>query len=186
MLCRIGVAQRYLIVIVFSLASCVLLFDTLATAQVTIQPKDEIFGGYSWLGISGTADFNIPVQDIPVGFDASNTYYLPQAHNLGIIADGSGHFNTGRPGYTGVGFAMVGLQYKYHTNSFSPFVRFMVGAENDVENAKVVIDGSVSGQWLSPHYDDLVKVWLKGDYIAAPMDPDAVKKSAKYHLLLTP
>jgi len=130
MLSRIGVVPRYLIAAVFSITSCVLLFGTLAAAQVTIQPKDEIFGGYSWLGISGTADFNIKVQDIPVGFDASTTYYFPWAHNLGIIADGSGHFNTGRPGYTGVGFAMVGLQYKYHTNSFSPFFRFMVGAAN--------------------------------------------------------
>ena len=42
-----------------------------AAAQVTIQPKDEIFGGYSWLGISGYADFDIKVQDINAGFDAS-------------------------------------------------------------------------------------------------------------------
>ena len=101
-----------------------------ATAQVTIQPKVEVYGGYSWLGISGYADFNTKVQDITDGFDASLTYYLPQAHNLGIVFDGSGHFNTGAPGYTGVGFTLVGLQYKYHTNSFSPFVRFMAGAAN--------------------------------------------------------
>jgi outer membrane protein OmpA-like peptidoglycan-associated protein len=101
-----------------------------AAAQVTIQPKDEIFGGYSWLGISGYADFNTKVQDINAGFDASNTWYFPHAHNFGVIFDGSGHFNTGRPGYTGVGFGMGGLQYKYHTNSFSPFVRIMGGIAN--------------------------------------------------------
>ncbi len=56
----------------------------------------------------------------------------------------------------------------------------------DVENAQVVIDGSVSGQWLSPHYDDLVQVWLKGEYIAAPMEKDAVIKGAKYHMVLLP
>ncbi|MGA2369355.1 MAG: OmpA family protein, partial [Candidatus Korobacteraceae bacterium] len=99
-------------------------------AQVTIQPKSEIFGGYSWLGISGQADLGNKVQDINTGFDASLTYYLPGAHNLGVIFDGSGHYNTGRPGYTGVGFAFVGLQYKYHTDSFSPFVHFMAGAAN--------------------------------------------------------
>ncbi len=101
-----------------------------AAAQVTIQPKDEIFGGYSWLGISGNADFGYKVQDINKGFDASNVYYFPRVHNLGIIADGSGHFNTGNPAYTGVGFFFGGLQYKYHTNSFSPFVRAMIGAAN--------------------------------------------------------
>jgi hypothetical protein len=115
-----------------ALAAC-LVFSfcgTFAAAQVTIQPKVEIFAGYSWLGISGYADFDHKVNDITTGFDASVTYYLPQAHNLGIIFDGSGHFATGAPNYTGVGFGMVGLQYKYHTDSFMPFVRFMAGAGN--------------------------------------------------------
>jgi hypothetical protein len=103
---------------------------TFAAAQVTIQPKDEIFGGYSWLHVGGFADFGIKMPDIVNGFDASNTYYLPQAHNLGIIFDGSGHFSTGAPNYTGIGFAFAGLQYKYHTDSFSPFVRFMAGGAN--------------------------------------------------------
>ena len=106
------------------------LWGTLATAQVNIQPKSEIFGGYSWLGISGHADLGTPVQDINKGFDASYTYYFPFAHNLGVIFDGSGHFNTGAPGYTGVGFAFAGLQYKYHTDSFSPFFHVMGGAAN--------------------------------------------------------
>jgi len=128
---RIGVGvlrRRIAATIAFAVMFC--LWGTLATAQVTIQPKAEIFGGYSWLGISGHADFGDKVQDINTGFDASVTYYFPFAHNLGVIFDGSGHFNTGAPGYTGVGFAFAGLQYKYHTNSFSPFVHVMGGAAN--------------------------------------------------------
>jgi outer membrane protein OmpA-like peptidoglycan-associated protein len=115
-----------------ALVACLMLSvcGTFAAAQVTIQPKDEIFGGYSWLHVGGYADFGIKMPDIVNGFDASNTYYLPQAHNLGIIFDGSGHFSTGAPNYTGIGFAFAGLQYKYHTDSFSPFVRFMAGAAN--------------------------------------------------------
>jgi outer membrane protein OmpA-like peptidoglycan-associated protein len=114
------------------LAACLLLSlcGTFAAAQVTIQPKDEIFGGYSWLHVGGYADFGIKMPDIVNGFDASNTYYLPQAHNLGIIFDGSGHFSTGSPNYTGIGFAFAGLQYKYHTDSFSPFFRLMAGGAN--------------------------------------------------------
>ncbi|MGA2687309.1 MAG: OmpA family protein [Candidatus Korobacteraceae bacterium] len=122
---RIGVVPRHFIAAAFALC----LFATYATAQVAIQPKDEVFGGYSWLGISGTADFNVKVPDISTGFDASTTYYLPQAHNLGLIADGSGHFDRDHQ-YVGVGFALFGLQYKYHTDSFSPFVRVMVGFAN--------------------------------------------------------
>lgn len=115
-----------------ALAACLVLSlcGTFAAAQVTIQPKAEIFAGYSWLGVSGYADFDHKVNDISTGFDASVTYYLPQAHNLGIIFDGSGHFATGAPNYTGIGFGMAGLQYKYHTDSFMPFVRFMAGAGN--------------------------------------------------------
>ncbi len=115
-----------------ALAACLVLSfsGTFAAAQVTIQPKVEIFAGYSWLGVSGYADFDHKVNDITTGFDASVTYYLPQAHNLGIIFDGSGHFATGAPNYTGVGFGMVGLQYKYHTDTFMPFFRFMAGAAN--------------------------------------------------------
>ncbi len=115
-----------------ALVACLLLSlcGTFAAAQVTIQPKDEIFGGYSWLHVGGYADFGIKMPDIVNGFDASNTWYFPQAHNLGIIFDGSGHFSTGAPNYTGIGFAFAGLQYKYHTDSFSPFVRFMAGAAN--------------------------------------------------------
>ena len=127
---RIGVVPRRLIATSVALVFALCLLGTYATAQVAIQPKDEIFGGYSWLGVSGYADFGIKVSDITKGFDASNTYYLPKAHNLGFILDGSGHFNTGRPGYTGVGFAFAGLQYKYHTDSFQPFVRAMAGAAN--------------------------------------------------------
>jgi penicillin amidase len=56
----------------------------------------------------------------------------------------------------------------------------------DPDGAQMVIDGSVSGQWLSPHYDDLVKLWLNGEYVTAVMDPELVKAEAKYHLVMEP
>jgi opacity protein-like surface antigen len=126
---RNGVPNRRIAAtIVLVLLFC--LWGTYATSQVTIQPKTEIFGGYSWLGISGFADFRVNQEDITRGFDSSITYYLPWAHNnLGVIVDGSGHFNRDHS-YVGVGFVMGGLQYKYHTDSFSPFVHIMGGAAN--------------------------------------------------------
>ena len=126
---RIRVPRRHsatMVAIALMLCFC----GEYAAAQVTIQPKYEVFGGYSWLGISGHADDGVKVQDINTGFDASFTYYFPFAHNLGVVFDGSGHYATGNPSYTGVGFAFAGLQYKYHTNSFSPFVHVMGGAAN--------------------------------------------------------
>lgn len=54
------------------------------------------------------------------------------------------------------------------------------------DEALMIIDGSQSGQWLSPHYRDLHEVWLRGEYITADMDEGRVKQSAKYHQTLRP
>jgi hypothetical protein len=129
-------ARMFAIVIALAFALCLL--GTYATAQAN-QPKDEVFGGYSWLHPNGYADLGFRVKDIVDGFDLSNVYYLPGGnlgHNLGILADGSGHFNGGtnpinpvNGGNTGtsVGYALGGLQYKYHAETFSPFVRVFLG-----------------------------------------------------------
>jgi len=56
----------------------------------------------------------------------------------------------------------------------------------DVNHSFMVNDGSISGQWLSPHYKDLHMVWLKGDYLRATLDPKEIKATAKYHQVLEP
>ncbi len=109
----------------FAFALCLLAAQ--ASAQ-TIQPQDEVFGGYSWLHPNGYGDLGYKVPDISHGFDLSNTYYLPQLHNVGLLADGSGHFGSGGSQGSGVGYALFGFQYKYHTDTFSPFARVFVGA----------------------------------------------------------
>jgi len=124
--------RRALALIAVGCALC--LVATFTAAQN--QPKDEIFGGYSWLAPNGYGDFGYKINDIVKGFDASNTYYFPSYHNLGFVLDGSGHFNGGVTPHpptasndgTGVGFALAGLQYKYHTAPVSPFVRILLGA----------------------------------------------------------
>ncbi len=110
----------------FVFALCLLAAQ--ASAQTDIQPQDEIFAGYSWLHPNGYGDLGYKVPDISHGFDLSNTYYLPSVHNLGLLADGSGHFGSGSSQGNGVGYALFGLQYKYHTDTFSPFARVFVGA----------------------------------------------------------
>jgi penicillin amidase len=56
----------------------------------------------------------------------------------------------------------------------------------DPDHAQVIIDGSISGQWLSPHYKDLVQVWLRGDHLTGTMDPEEIKSTAEYHMVFTP
>ncbi|MGA3053128.1 MAG: OmpA family protein [Candidatus Korobacteraceae bacterium] len=123
---RIGVVPTRLIASSIALAFALCLLGVLATAQTDIQPKDEVFGGYSWYHPNGRVDYGYKVADIPVGFDASNVYYLPAWHNLGVLFDGSGHFHGNED--TDVGYILGGLQYKWHTDTFSPFVRGFVGA----------------------------------------------------------
>jgi len=56
----------------------------------------------------------------------------------------------------------------------------------DPEGAQMVIDGSVSGQWLSAHYDDMVHLWLDSQYVTAVMDQESVKEKARYHMVMGP
>jgi len=103
------------------------------------HPRDEIFGGYSWLAPNGWGDLFYKVNNIPNAFDVSNTYYLPNAPNLGVLVDGSGHFKggttppnlaNGSNDSTGVGYALFGMQYKFHRNKLSPFFRGFLGGAN--------------------------------------------------------
>ena len=118
--------RRYATIVALVLALC--LWGTFAAAQVTIQPKAEVFAGYSWLHPGGyySGDFGIKTQDHTEGVNESLVYYLPQAHNLGIMADFSQHF--GSVSNQNINYYLAGLQYKYHTDNFSPFVHFFAGA----------------------------------------------------------
>ncbi len=130
---RIGV-PRHRIATTVALAVVLCMLGTYAAAQVSIQPKDEVYGGYSWLHPAGHYDLGIPTQDVSTGIDISNVFYLPQAHNLGVLVDSSMHWgsNYGGPGSAGDYYVLGGLQYKYHTDSFSPFFRVYAGALRQV------------------------------------------------------
>jgi outer membrane protein OmpA-like peptidoglycan-associated protein len=118
--------RRYATLVALALAIC--LCGTFAAAQVTIQPKAEVFGGYSWLHPGGFYSnyYDIKAQDHTEGVEESLTYYLPQAHNLGIMADFSQHF--GSVSHQNIYYMLGGLQYKYHTDTFSPFFHVFAGA----------------------------------------------------------
>ena len=119
-----GVPKR-LVATSIAVAIAVCMMGALAAAQNTLQPKAEIFGGYSWLNPDGYVDWG-KVNSIASGWNGSGTFYLPQLHNLGIVLDGSGHYHSTR---ANVGLGLVGLQYKWHNDQFQPFVRLLVGAD---------------------------------------------------------
>src|SRR5262252_5509046 len=118
-----GVPKR-LIASSIAIAIAVCTMGALAAAQQTLQPRGEIFGGYSWIHPNGYVDWG-KVPDIAHGWNGSGTWYFPQVHNLGIVIDGSGHYNST---FSNVGLGLAGLQYKWHNDQFSPFVHVLAGA----------------------------------------------------------
>jgi outer membrane protein OmpA-like peptidoglycan-associated protein len=68
----------------------------------------------------------INTTDHTEGVNESLVYYLPQAHNLGVMADFSQHF--GSVSNQNINYFLGGLQYKYHSDNFSPFVHIFAGA----------------------------------------------------------
>ena len=141
---RIGVVPTRLIAASIALAFALCLLGVLATAQTDIQPKDEIFGGYSWLHPNAHVDNGFQVQDISKGFDFSNVYYLPSAHNLGVLGDVSGHWGN----HVNAGYLLAGLQYKFHTDTFSPFVRVFVGTSHiSVGTSNIVSPSQSNSEW---------------------------------------
>src|SRR5271169_789646 len=113
-----GVPKR-IVASTFALAIAICVLGSFAAAQITVQPMAEVFGGYSWLHPNGSVPWG-HVPDITHGWNASSTFYLPEAHNLGIVVDGSAHYNST---YANVGLGLLGLQYKFRTEQFSPFAR---------------------------------------------------------------
>ena len=117
---------------IVALGCALICLATFASAQNACRPQDEIFGGYAWLAPNGWGDLDYKINNIPNAFAASNTYYLPKSPNFGLLVDGSGHFNggttppnldNGADNATGVGYALGGLQYKFHRDKLSPFFR---------------------------------------------------------------
>ena len=130
---RIAV-PKYMIAALFAVMLVLSLSSTYAVAQVSIQPMDEVYGGYAWLHPAGHYDLGIQTKDVTDGVDISNVYYLGFAHNLGILVDGSMHWgsNYGGPGSASDYYMLGGLQYKFHSDSFSPFFRVYAGALHQV------------------------------------------------------
>ena len=56
----------------------------------------------------------------------------------------------------------------------------------DPDRSLYVISTGQSGNVFSVHYDDLLRLWAKGEYITIPTKPDAVAAAAVNRLTLRP
>jgi len=68
---------------------------------------------------------------------------------------------------------------------FIASLRFVVEVE-DWDGARVVLPGGQSGHPLSPHYDDLLALWLRGETVPLAWSDEAVDRIAVARLLLVP
>jgi outer membrane protein OmpA-like peptidoglycan-associated protein len=176
---RIAVAptRRIATMIAFMLMLC--LWGTFAAAQVTIQPQVEVYGGYAWLHPAGHYDYGQPTTDHTDGVDESIVWYTPFAHNLGVLVDSSQHWGVSQQS---IYYVLGGLQYKYHTDSFSPFVRVFAGAVRqeaptyiDEWNAALGAGGGIDyNVWhgsIGGHDPSLAIRVAQVDYIYSNYDP---------------
>ncbi len=57
---------------------------------------------------------------------------------------------------------------------------------SDSKNSLRIMAGGVSGNFMSPHYDDQVDKWLKYEYRPFVLDRESVEKDIKYTLIMKP
>ena len=62
----------------------------------------------------------------------------------------------------------------------------MVVALDDLDGMQIVATIGQSGQPGHPHYDDMVRPWLKGELLALPSSSPRVEQGARSQLILTP
>ena len=56
----------------------------------------------------------------------------------------------------------------------------------DMANSKRILPGGISGNVMSPHYDDQLTLWRNGDYRTFVLDREAVLADARYRMVISP
>ncbi len=69
----------------------------------------------------------------------------------------------------------------YHGASLRYIVDFA-----DRKNSRRVIPAGISGNFMSPHYDDQAELWRTGKYRPFVLDRESVEADARYRLKMLP
>ncbi len=64
-------------------------------------------------------------------------------------------------------------------------LRYIIDFSN-MKNSLRVIPAGISGNFMSPHYDDQTKLWLNGKYRPFVLDRKSVEEDARYTLIMLP
>ncbi|MBU2512612.1 penicillin acylase family protein [bacterium] len=55
-----------------------------------------------------------------------------------------------------------------------------------MKKSKRILAGGISGNFMSPHYDDQFDLWLAGKFRPFVLSREEILKDKKYQLILTP
>lgn len=114
---------------------------------------------------------------------------LTLKHPVGAIPALAPVFNRGPFDYGGDGstIAQAGLTPLRPTGNPLAIASLRVAIEvGDWDNARFSLPGGQSGNPISPHYDDLLPLWLQGEGIPIPWSNTAVAAATRQTLLLEP
>jgi penicillin amidase len=64
-------------------------------------------------------------------------------------------------------------------------LRYIIDFSN-MKNSLRVIPAGISGNFMSPHYDDQVDLWRHGKYRPFVLDRKSVEEDARYTLVMLP
>lgn len=110
-------------------------------------------------------------------------------HRLGVVFPFNRLFNRG-PYPIGGDHNTVnqaGRKVRVHGSNVSGFANLRMAVEvGDWDRNYFILAGGQSGNPLSPHYDDQLKLWLEGKTIAMAWSDDAIEKRQTDRLTLNP
>ena len=110
-------------------------------------------------------------------------------HPLGKSSSFMGYFMNIGPFPMGGSFATVNPQPYRLSNPWEGYhgasLRYIIDFSN-MKNSLRVIPAGISGNFMSPHYDDQTELWRTGKYRPFVLDRKSVEKDARHTLIMIP
>ncbi|MEJ2285721.1 MAG: penicillin acylase family protein, partial [Desulfobacterales bacterium] len=110
-------------------------------------------------------------------------------HPFGKSSPLMGYFMNIGPVPVGGGIATVNPQPYRLSNPWEVYhgasLRYIIDFA-DLKNSRRVIPAGISGNFMSPHYDDQVELWRNGRYRPFVLDRKSVTEDARYRLKMLP